>query len=243
MEKNTVVCMKWGTKYGPDYVNKLYNMTRRNLTLPFKFICFTDNASGLLPEIEVRPLPKMALPDPQERGWRKLALFGRDAGLEGRVLFLDLDTVIVSNIDEYFKIDGDIILIKHWKPSVKHGIGETGVYRFDAGSHPELLEYFLEHMDEVKASYRHEQAYVCAMTDKAGILSFWPEEWMPSFKYVCMRPFPLCFFLEPRLPAAAKMVVFHGTPTPDEALHGKMRGFKKFFRHAICPQWLRDNWR
>ena len=74
--KYTVACMKWGNKYGPDYVNKLYNMAKRNLTLPFTFVCFTDDADGLLPEIDARPLPEMALPDPQERGWRKLALFG-----------------------------------------------------------------------------------------------------------------------------------------------------------------------
>ena len=46
----TVACMKWGDKYGPEYVNRLYNMVERNTTLPFKFICFTDNADGLLPE-------------------------------------------------------------------------------------------------------------------------------------------------------------------------------------------------
>jgi hypothetical protein len=27
-----VICMKWGTKYGPEYVNRLYAMVRRHLT-------------------------------------------------------------------------------------------------------------------------------------------------------------------------------------------------------------------
>ncbi len=26
----TVICMKWGTRYGPDYVNRLYSMVMRN---------------------------------------------------------------------------------------------------------------------------------------------------------------------------------------------------------------------
>ena len=56
----SVVCMKWGDKYGAEYVNRLYNMVARNTTLPFKFVCFTDNANGLLPEIESRPLPDHA---------------------------------------------------------------------------------------------------------------------------------------------------------------------------------------
>ncbi|HAU58261.1 MAG TPA: glycosyltransferase, partial [Comamonadaceae bacterium] len=27
-----VICMKWGTKYGPEYVNRLYAMVRRHLS-------------------------------------------------------------------------------------------------------------------------------------------------------------------------------------------------------------------
>ena len=42
-----VVCMKWGTMYGPEYVNNLYHMVKRNLTPPFRFVCFTDNGEGI----------------------------------------------------------------------------------------------------------------------------------------------------------------------------------------------------
>ena len=38
-----VICINWGTKYGPDYVNRLYGMVARNITPPFTFTCFTDN--------------------------------------------------------------------------------------------------------------------------------------------------------------------------------------------------------
>ncbi|MBS0591921.1 MAG: glycosyltransferase, partial [Proteobacteria bacterium] len=33
-----VLCMKWGTKYGPEYVNRLYGMARRHLTGAFRFV-------------------------------------------------------------------------------------------------------------------------------------------------------------------------------------------------------------
>ena len=143
MSKYTIISMKWGAKYGADYVNRLYNMVKRNTTLPFTFVCFTDDAEGLDAEIDARPLPPMDLPEGRERGWRKLSIFQKDSGLDGRVLFLDLDTVIVGNIDDYLTIDGDFILIRHWKPSEKHGIGETGVFRFEAGSHTDLFEHFM----------------------------------------------------------------------------------------------------
>ena len=47
-----VICMKWGTKYGPEYVNRLYAMVRRHLSGPFNFVCLTDNAAGIRPEVQ-----------------------------------------------------------------------------------------------------------------------------------------------------------------------------------------------
>ena len=45
--KVNIICMKWGEKYDSSYVNILYNMVERNLNRPFRFVCFTDNKSGL----------------------------------------------------------------------------------------------------------------------------------------------------------------------------------------------------
>ena len=51
-----VVCVKYGTKYGADYVNKLYQGIKTNLSLPHNFACFTENPEGLDKNIEVIPL-------------------------------------------------------------------------------------------------------------------------------------------------------------------------------------------
>lgn len=51
-----VVCVKYGTKYGADYVNKLFNGIRKNLKLKHVFTCFTDNSEGLDHRIKVKPL-------------------------------------------------------------------------------------------------------------------------------------------------------------------------------------------
>ena len=48
-----VVCVKYGTKYGADYVNNLYYGTSKNLTLKHSFYCFTEDGSGLDPNIKV----------------------------------------------------------------------------------------------------------------------------------------------------------------------------------------------
>ena len=43
----TVVCVKWGTKYGPDYVLKLRAGVGRYLSRPHQFVCLTDDVDGL----------------------------------------------------------------------------------------------------------------------------------------------------------------------------------------------------
>ncbi len=58
-----VVCVKYGTLYGPEYVNKLYRGVTRFLTLPHDFICFTDNAANVDPHIKIIPL------DDKYKGW------------------------------------------------------------------------------------------------------------------------------------------------------------------------------
>ena len=92
--------MKWGNKYGPDYVNKLQNMVSKNLKKKFRFICFTDNNKGLKSNIDVFPLPQINMPNNKpERGWRKLSILQKDLyDVTGTCLFLDLDIVIVDNI-------------------------------------------------------------------------------------------------------------------------------------------------
>ena len=42
----TVICIKWGNRYGADYVNRLASMIRRNTAQPTRVVCFTDDAAG-----------------------------------------------------------------------------------------------------------------------------------------------------------------------------------------------------
>jgi hypothetical protein len=43
---------KWGTKYGPEYVNRLYGSLLKWCKVPFKFHCITDDETGLAHDIE-----------------------------------------------------------------------------------------------------------------------------------------------------------------------------------------------
>ena len=78
---NNVICMKWGDKYSADYVNILFNMVSRNLSTPFRFVCFTDDPKGINEQVEVFDLPSLNLPNNiPERGWLKLTTFSKTLG-------------------------------------------------------------------------------------------------------------------------------------------------------------------
>ena len=47
----TVVCMKWGDRYPAAYVNCLWAMVRRNTRRPTRLVCYTDDATGIAPDV------------------------------------------------------------------------------------------------------------------------------------------------------------------------------------------------
>ena len=86
MTTKLIFCMKWGTVYGPDYVNILHAMVARNITGPFQVVCFTDDATGIREEVMCRPLPSLhcEIPPDVPGKWPKVALWSRELeGLEG----------------------------------------------------------------------------------------------------------------------------------------------------------------
>lgn len=238
MDRN-VICIKWGTKFGADYVNSLFKMVERNLTLPHRFVCFTDNAEGLDERIEVRPLPELndeGLPD---KAWKKLGLFTDQlADLEGDALFLDLDVVIKDNIDAFFEVPGDFVIIKDWD-FPDDIIGNSSVFRFKVKQHKDIIENFYKEGMDIRKRYKNEQAFLSYQMHNKGILSYWDKSWCVSFKRNCLRPFPLNFFQEPKEPDC-KIVVFHGRPNPEQAFNGFMG--KGGLRYVKPTKWIAKYW-
>ena len=107
----TVVCFAWGPVIrtsedgsGP-YVTRLYNALVRHSSVPWKMVLFADrdNMVGAYPDtVEVRPLK----PVTWEGCLPKLYIHAPQAGLSGRVLVIDLDTVICGDMDPFLSWDG-----------------------------------------------------------------------------------------------------------------------------------------
>ena len=235
-----IICMKWGDKFPATYVNRLYGMVVRNLSLPFRFVCFTENGKDIRDEVEIQPLPELDLPaNAPERGWRKLTVFKEGfGGLNGKTLFLDLDVVIVGSLDNFFTFPGDF-LIAHDKKNPKKIEGNSSVFRFEIGQYPETLSYFEAHSEQIKQEVRHEQAYLSREMHKLGKLEYWPDEWVPSFKYRCCPSWIKSWFQAPFIPDGAKVILFHGLPNPPEAIKG-ISG--KWYRHIQPTPWIQEHW-
>ena len=245
-----ILTLKWGDKYGPEYANRLYAGVRRHLVLDFRFLCFTDDRSGLRPEIEAHPIPDFDVPPAWQRTpWLKLALFRDDlAGLSGQSLFLDLDILITGRMDDFFTFAPSRPCIIHdWENPVqrlfrRHGEpGNSSVFRFESGKSGAILDRFMAERDQALAQYRTvvDQRYLAEALgpDKA----WWPSEWVVSFKRHCIPTYPLNRFATPRLPPEARIVVFHGHPNPHEAL----AGYRSDRAHRSClpTGWIAEHWR
>lgn len=251
MKPVNIVCMKWGTLYTPEYVNNLYNMVARNLSLPFRFICMTEIAEGIKPEVEILPLPDFREPDWAYArycsAWRKLALFAREPfGLQGKVMFLDLDVVIVDAIDCFFTYSDKLAIIENWSQKGKM-IGQSSVFCFEAGTCTDLLEKYNNQHEIVMQNNRTEQLYI---TRELGPerFDFFPEEWCKSFKMHCMPGGFLNSFMAPtKIPKNARIIVFHGKPNPPDALAGVWGQpvkpwFKKIYKTVKPTKWIADHW-
>tara|TARA_B100000242_G_scaffold141367_1_gene100523 strand:- start:1927 stop:2652 length:726 start_codon:yes stop_codon:yes gene_type:complete len=235
-----IICMKWGDKYDASYVNKLYNMVSRNLIREFRFICLTDNNSGLLSSIESYEIPKLNLPEGiPERGWTKLVTFSKNIfDIKGQCLFLDLDLIIVDNIDQFFDLHGDFFIIKDFVR--KDTTGNSSVYRFEMGKFSDVLDNFEKNFKKIRAKFRNEQEYLSDYMLKNHSLKYWPIEWCQSFKKNCVQKGLKQFFLAPLLPKNAKIIIFHGKPNPPEALKGRSG---KWYRKVLPTLWVAEHWR
>lgn len=222
-EVKQVLCVKWGTRYGAEYVNRIYGMVKRNITPPFRVICLTDDAVGIRDEVVCHGLPELGCPRPTNAPgkWPKAALWNKDLfGVEGVVLFVDLDVVITGNLDDFFSFGApdDVILARNWiKPFER--LGQTSIFRFTVGKHHYMLENFRKDPEGIAGHYQFEQRYVTQCI-KGGV-KFWPRNWVRHFRLNCLGPWPLRYLRPPVLPRGTRVVIFPGKPDPADAMAGR----------------------
>lgn len=246
MEQVNIVTLKWGDRYPALFVNRLHRAVARNLNRPFRFLCFTEDPSGLDAGIEAFPLPDVRMPDSHYyTPWMKLGLFQTGMGnMQGECLFLDLDLLIIDNIDCFFEyMPGKRCIIHNWIQGhlvfkKRPDIGNSSVFRWTAGTTQFIVDKFYAEADWAMANFRPPQTY---LTYGLGEKYYWPAEWATSFKRHAIPTFPLNLLKMPQIPPGTRILVFHGFPDPDQALDG-YRPKGRPHRHCLPTPWITDYW-
>lgn len=246
----TIVCIKWGDKFPPYYVNRLYAGVKRHLDRPFRFVCFTENADGIRDEVETFPLPAvpferemvLAMTTGKRRGaWRKLTMLKAGEGnISGPCLGMDLDVVVTGPLGPLLDyMPGKMCMGRDWLERRRRRPGGHGsVFRFDPQLHGYLYSDFKADI-EGSIAYKGEQKYTSMTALKHGDLEYFPDGWICSFKRQAIPFFPLNFVKEPNLPDDCRVMCFHGTPKMEEALVGDCPKIRYRTKPAA---WLKDFW-
>lgn len=240
----TIICMKWGTRYGCEYVNRLWAAIRRQTNRPTRLVCFTDDRTGIDKAVQCEDIPDINLPpDLINLPWRKLVMWKYPlADLQGDVLFLDLDLVVTNNLDAMFDFEpGRFCVIENWT-QMGQKIGNTSAFRFPVGKYTHIFDRLQKDPSRVLDKYRIEQLYISREIED---MVFWPADWCVSFKHNLMPKWPLNFFKAPALPPETRIVAFTGKPDQDEAVRGEWpvrRWYKKSYKHVRPTKWIEEHW-
>ena len=197
-EPATVVCVKYGSKYGPIYVNRLASMVRRWSSVETDFICFTEDPSGLDTGIRTLPLPIRNLSGQKIHGyWNKLALFrDRIQEVSSHMLYFDLDVVITGTIEPLLFYDSDFAMASNcYAPSFS-----SSVMRIKNGVRPEIWTDFSEFEVEEELG---DEDWISLKVPDADIF---PEDWCSIYRLHAVQG----------IPEGSIVVSFGGKPNPDE---------------------------
>ena len=181
---NYIVCLKWGNKYGPEYVNTLEQMVRRYCTLPFEFVCFTEDPTGLNNTVKVMPIP-------QSYGvngwWHKPLLFNPSLPLEdpqGTILYIDLDVIVFRSIDKLLTYKpNEFCVIRDFNRcnNPKWNRFNSSVVRWNIGQHPQIYRDFIKNPSAPVRRFHGDQDWLYAQVKRD--FNFWPDECVMSYKW------------------------------------------------------------
>lgn len=194
----TFACvLRTGGDYGPEHVQALRGGVARNLRTAHRFVCLTDH-----PRVRGETLPLL-------RGWpgwwSKIELF--DGRLRGLVVYADLDTIVVGPLDDMVLGHQFTVLTNFWAED-RIGSGLMA-WSIDLRS---IYDKFSAAPDQHIATYRTTERW-----GDQGFIRFnspvEPQRWqlqhpgkVVSFKQHVRKA--------RAVPAAARVVCFHGAPRP-----------------------------
>lgn len=212
---NVACVLRSGGRYHPEWVYRLQRGVARHLNLSHQFVCLSDV-----------PLTCSWIPlDTDWPGWwAKLEVFR----LRGKVLYLDLDTVVVGSLDEICGADHKFTMAhEYYRPqfACSTAMAWDGDYSWIA------REFARQDSQALRDHYDHwtpddrigDQAFIEDCLNGAGhkidiFRDRFGERSVASYKVHCQKD---------GLDGTEAVVAFHGSLKPDQLGH---------------VDWVRRNW-
>ena len=231
--KITVLCVRFGNKYGREYVERLRNMVSRHMTIPYEFVCLTDDQHPIAGVRSiVQPNANYA------RGWwHKVHMFDPNIPLSGRILYFDLDVVIHANINKlagYLTKEFVGILDFNRKFHANWKYLNSSVLAWNHRSQTHIWDQFKNNPKEAQRM-PGDQDWIWKLSQST--IKFWPREWIQSYKWEIRSREELTLtngkrqFTNVRddvvIESGCSVAVFHGDPNPC----------------AVRDKFVLDNWR
>jgi len=218
----TVLCVRFGNKYGRHYVERLRNMVDKHTTVPFEFVCLTDDPT---------PIQGVRLILERNAGyakgwWHKVHMFDPKIPLKGRILYMDLDVVICGNIDKLFTVYPDQFVgirdfNRKFHPQWKRL--NSSVMAWHHGTQRHIWDQFQTSPGTAMRMHGDQDWIWKTSHDK---LKFFPDEWIQSYKWEIRNRDDLHVSGGKRKFKEIKhgikphseccIAVFHGDPNPSE---------------------------
>jgi hypothetical protein len=226
----TIVTWLWHQKnrailYKPEYVNTWARMITRNVTIPHRLLCITDNANGI--EIDTFPLwepPSVSNPNwgiTRPQCYVRLKAFSKEMKpvLGDRFVSVDLDCVVTGNLDRILSKDEDFIINRG---ETKKNDYNGSMWMMNTGARDQVYSQF--NQAGVNQAYRNgymgsDQGWIrqCLGPKEK---TFGNEDGVRSFVRVRNAP----------LPEDTRIVFFQGSIKPWDST-------------AQRVGWIRDNWK
>lgn len=228
----TVLCVKFGDRYGRDYVEKLRNMVSRHCTIPYEFACLTDDPK------EISGVRKIYQPNANySKGWwHKVHMFDPSLPMQGRILYFDLDVIIHENIDKLVKVSpGEFYGIQDFNRRFHRAWKylNSSVMSWEHGSQNYIWENFKVNPRDAQRMHG-DQDWIWKLAQNK--IKFWPESWIQSYKWEIRSREELAYINGRRTFREEKhnlqlhrdccVTVFHGDPKPND----------------ITDKFVLDNW-
>lgn len=226
---NVACVLRSGGTYTVSDVEKLHAMVTRHLKYG-EFYCLTDMPREVAKIEDVHPIP---LHHNWPGWWSKLELFRTNAFPEGdRILYLDLDTIIVGNLEalaarqEHWIMLGDF----YRRPPKHQRIGlASGVMMWTANDQDQIYQSFARQPQRVMNTVRGDQDWIARQNPTAVLWENLVPGQVISYK-VHMRD--AGGLIVP--PADTRIVCFHGKPKPSEVQEPWV--LKHWTEDLRCPQ-------